>query len=206
MKQPSKKWVPNSYRIAQKKNEFTAMLNLIAEKKTKTYLEIGARHGGAFYEVVTKTLPKDALAVAVDLPGGAWGQEESSQSLLRCIEDLRQQGWENVHVIFGDSTSEETLKKIVDFSEKYDSIFIDGDHRYLGCKSDWDMYSPLATQLVFFHDIDGVGITQKSNPRLKVEVPKLWNELKETHKTVEFIDSINEPDRPMGIGCVLLGE
>ena len=35
MKQPSKKWVPNSYRIAQKKNEFTAMLNLIAEKKTK---------------------------------------------------------------------------------------------------------------------------------------------------------------------------
>jgi len=48
-----------------------------------------------------------------------------------------------------------------DMSKKIDFLFIDGDHNYIGCKSDWDNYSPFLVRgsLVAFHDTgwaDGV--------------------------------------------------
>lgn len=198
-----KKYTPNAYKIAQKQNEFESMLSAIKEVETKTYLEVGARHGGAFYEVVTRCIPKDGIAVAVDLPGGAWGQESSQKSLENCVAELRQLGWKNVHVIFGDSTSDETISKIKSISQNYDSTFIDGDHRYEGCMKDWDNYSIITNKAVFFHDIDGVGIRQKSNQNLIVEVPEVWQELIKTNKNYkEFIDKENEPERKMGIGMI----
>ena len=194
----------SGHRPSQKEKEITRFLELLKESNHQSYLEIGARHGDTFYDVVTKTLPKDGLAVAVDLPGGTWGVKSSEQALKNCVETLKSEGWTNVHAIFGDSQSRETVDKILEISSRYDSILIDGDHRYKGVKDDWITYKPLAKNIVAFHDIAGEGVRQKSNPRLVVEVPRLWREIKDRFKHEEIIDSVNEPQRPMGIGVLYL--
>lgn len=198
-------WQPNEFKIGQKEKEFTALINKVKENNCETYLEIGARHGGAFFEMVTKAFPKGSTVIAVDLPGGTWGTASSAESLKKCVAYLNDLGY-NAHIILGDSTSQEVQDKINKIlPEGIDFTFIDGDHRYPGVKLDYETYLPVTKKLVAFHDIDGEGVRQKSDPSLLVEVPKLWKELKELHKVCyEFVDSEDQPHRPMGIGAIQL--
>lgn len=189
-------------KASQKQKELNGMIKTIVDNDCKTYLEIGARHGDTFYEVV-KRLPKGSLVVAVDLPGGTWGVGSSVYDLNKAAKALNEMGY-NVAVVLGDSTNEDIIKQIRQISPSYDAILIDGDHRYAGVKKDWENYFPMANKVVFFHDIDGHGVRQKSNPQLVVEVPKLWEEIKTNHKHVEFIDKEDQPDRPMGIGGIFI--
>lgn len=187
-------------RASQKPDEIGGFIAAIKAEECRSYLEIGARHGDTFYEVV-RTMPKDGLYLAVDLPGGAWGVESSAKSLKKAVEKLRAEGWKNVDYILGNSTAADVIEAIADHAP-FDACLIDGDHRYEGVKADWDNYRPLVGKLVAFHDIDGEGVRKDD---MVVEVPRLWREivLSEAYFVQEFI-SDEEPERPMGIGIVYL--
>lgn len=186
---------------SQNEFELQSFIALLRARNVTRYLEIGARHGDTFHEVMIN-LPAGSYGVAVDLPGGYWGKASSVSSLHAAVEDLRQRGYV-IDVVLGDSTTQKVIDYVFE-AAPYDAVLIDGDHRYAGVKSDWENYASFA-ELVAFHDIVGDGQREKVHNSL-VEVPRLWEEIKAQHQAVsggvevgEIIEFIAEGSA-MGIG------
>lgn len=181
-------------RASQNEFELRSFIALLAERKVTSYCEIGSREGDTFYDVVS-SMPKGSRALAVDLPGGMWGKSTTGNQLKKAVAALSKKGYQ-VGYILGDSTKEDTITSILQMP-RFDAIMIDGDHRYLGVKTDWLNYKDHG-DLIAFHDIVGHDQREKihNNP---VEVPRLWAEIKTYRNTVEFVDENSQ----MGIGCVL---
>ena len=180
-------------RPSQNAEELFGFIDLLRQRGVASYLEVGARHGDTF-DTVMRSLPAGSVGVAVDLGGGPWGTPKSVPRLRAAIRALRRDGYD-AHVIFGDSTSADVIRR-VSAHGPFDAALIDGDHRYAGVKADWLAYGGIASA-VAFHDIVGDG--QADSAGNAVEVPRLWSEIKSAHAATEFV----EPDSRMGIGVVL---
>ena len=181
------------YRTSQHPKEFERFIDLALSSGVTSYLEIGARHGGSLYEVVSR-LPVCSTAVAVDLPNGLWGKIDTEKSLFACGIELRIKGYD-VHIILGDSQDVVTIQKVAQYAP-YDLTFIDGSHLYEDVKADWENYGPMS-RMVAFHDIDGEKVKCKS-PDVFVQVPRLWRELKAVFPHEEIIAAGSQ----MGIGVI----
>lgn len=188
-------------RASQRADELLPFIDFLKERDVRSYLEIGARHGDTFYEVM-KSLPKGSIGVAVDLPGGAWGVETSRHALDDAAADLRDMGY-RIATVYGDSCTDYVFEKVFECLNwyephgKFDAILIDGDHRYEGVSADWRRWGGCAP-IVAFHDIAGEGQIQPTT-KDAVEVPKLWRELLPHHETREYIGQHST----MGIGVIV---
>lgn len=170
--------------------ELKAFIDFLVSRNVTRYLEIGARHGDSFHEIMSN-LPYGSKGVAVDLPGGLWGNSKSVQSLYNAIADLNLRGYD-CSCILGDSKEDVILQKIYNHGP-YDAIFIDGDHTLAGVTADWESFRSKA-KIIAFHDIAGTGQAEKAcgNP---VEVPLLWQSIRDKD-SVEIVGD----QSGMGIG------
>ncbi len=89
------------------------------------------------------------------------------------------------------------------YGQQFDLAFIDGDHSYDGCQSDYCAVGEKAS-ICMFHDVNDKFVAEfESN---KGGVSKFWHELKsqirEPDETVEFLDH-SAGDRVMGIGVIV---
>ncbi|WP_432409993.1 class I SAM-dependent methyltransferase [Rasiella sp. SM2506] len=184
--------------LNQFEEEFKSFADYIKSHEPKVVVEIGTKKGGSFF-IWARYLKPNHL-VSVDLPGGIHGGGFPKQKIPFMKYFLSDRKKSKVSIILGDSHSDDTfqkLKKILN-GEKIDFLFIDGDHRYEGVKSDFEMYKPLVRPggLIGFHDI----VDTEYHHKLDCYVDKLWNEVKEDYKYVEFIQ---DPDqRKYGIGVL----
>jgi hypothetical protein len=178
---------------SQNPQEIGGFIELLQREGVRSYLEIGARHGDTFFDVM-RSLPEGSRGVAVDLPGGNWGTTKSKSYLQMACDDLSARGYD-VHCLFANSQESGTAD-IVNAMGPFDAALIDGDHLYSGVKRDWQLYGDCA-RLIAFHDIAGEGQRQK-NSQLPVEVPRLWREIRNDFRHHEFI----APGSKMGIGVL----
>ena len=179
---------------AQRAWELQQFINFLKTRQVRSYIEIGVRHGGTLFRVAT-ALPKGSLIVAVDQPQGAWGAD-SANNLRNVIDRLSSIGY-NAKVVFGNSSSQETIQRVKEISQKFDAAFIDADHRYDSVLKDYKAYSPFC-ELVAFHDIVGYGCRSGNN---LVEVPRLWSEIRSDRHNYEIV----EKNSQMGIGILYSG-
>lgn len=72
-------------------------------------------------------------------------------------------------LIDGDSADPQTVAQVTQFSPDYYFVFIDGDHSFKAVLRDIKHYAPLATELLWFHDIN----TRQCGVRRAIEKSRL---------------------------------
>lgn len=182
--------VPRARQIAA---EFRPFLALLQSLGVRSYLEVGAYQGGAFYRAM-RHLPVGSLGVTVDNHNRI-GRSVHRPTLEIVGERLTRRGYRIEHV-FGNSQEIGTIAAVRRLGP-FDAVFIDADHSYAGVKRDWEAYGPMGRHLVAFHDVAEEHTTRSGK---RVEVPRLWQEIKASGvATREFI----APRSKRGIGVVL---
>jgi cephalosporin hydroxylase len=114
---------------------------------TFTFLEIGAYRGlwPLMLSFVCEALQKPFEYTTV-----TWiDQDPNNQGIFK-VKQYYEDNQLQFNLKNRNSQLEETLNTL---SSNYDVVFIDADHRYDGVLKDIKLYSPLATQLLMFHDI-----------------------------------------------------
>ncbi len=162
--------------------EITPLLKRLSEKPPRRLLEIGTAGGGSFF-LFSRVATADALLISADLPQGLFGGGYPEWR-GRLIQSFARPG-QRLHLLRADSHARETLNEIRQLLEgnPLDFLFIDGDHRYDGVRTDFDMYAPLVKPggLIGFHDI------VPGAPNEVGGVPVFWQEIKKAYRTEEFV-------------------
>jgi predicted O-methyltransferase YrrM len=157
-------------------------------------LEIGTFLGGTLCILCRLSAPC-AVIISVDLPGGEFG---GGQSKLRSLlYHTFGKSFQRMHLIRGDSHSEEVAARVRHIAQSLDVLFIDGDHTYDGVKHDFLSYSPLVRPggIVAFHDI------AEHPMKAGGDVPRFWNEVKTSHRHEEIVEN---REQGLGIGVLYL--
>lgn len=160
--------------LQQVPKEYAELLYLLKENNTRTYLNIGIGKGGSF---ITESYIQEDLDLCVAVDNSSYWHSHQKDKIIENINWLENNIKAKVEFYDADSTL--FLKSC---KQKFDVIFIDGDHSYDGVYSDYINSLPLLDDngLIIFHDI---------NSHECPGVVKLWNEIKNKN-CIEFIYSV----------------
>lgn len=187
-----------SLRPLQSRWEFSRLLSQVAELRPGVMLEIGTANGGSLLAFARVCAP-NAHILSVDLPGGAFGGGYPAWK-IPVYKAFAATG-QRLDLLRGDSHSEETFERVRTRlnGRRLDFLFIDGDHRYEGVRSDFERYRTLVRPggLIAFHDI---AHPHPDSPPVNDpgDVPRFWTDVESEHETESIID-------PYGLGCFGIG-
>jgi predicted O-methyltransferase YrrM len=166
----------------QNGNEIASFIELLAHENVRSYLEIGSKFGGSLWRVAW-SMPRGSRVVSIDQPHGDGSFKETQAPLEACVARLAEKGYD-AHLFLGDSTSPEAIAFATRLGP-FDAVFIDANHTEPYVRADWANYGPLG-RLVAFHDIGWVEPANFPAHKLKIDVPKVWDELREGRKHLEI--------------------
>jgi hypothetical protein len=166
--------------------ELVEFLRIVRREDVRSYLEIGSKFGGSLW-AVTIAMQAHSRAVAVDLEGRA--------ELKECISRLQNLGHE-VHLFVGDSADPKIVESVRALAP-YDLCLIDANHTEPYVRMDWLNYGPMA-RIVAFHDI-AYDLGDRPPKPWKIEVPKVWNEVKQGYRHEEIKLCHTKRDNGIGI-------
>lgn len=169
--------------VQQNPKEYSNFLKWLSNQNINSYLEIGVGNGMSFF-LNTYFIRRNIKCDAVD--NTSYYNDAQKQNISNIVKYIN----DNCNKIstFYDMSSSQFFNNN---TNKYDCIFIDGDHSYNGIKNDFENAKKYINDkgFIILHDI-----VSSSCPG----VVKLWNEIK-TEKCIEFIYSTT-----CGIGIYLL--
>lgn len=178
--------------IIQHKHEILGFLDAVRAEEPKRICEIGTAASGNTF-LFSHALPSVELLVAVDL-----FVRRSAQIKMLAPKRL------TFEVINGSSYAPRTMKKLKTLTaeQKFDMIFIDGDHRYEGVQKDYTNALQLIRPggIIGFHDIVPVKGTNPQSGAYAGGVPHLWQEIKGKHESREFVEDWEQEG--FGIGMI----
>ena len=163
--------------ILQNREEVIGLLEFIEKHKIKSYLEIGIWTGG-LVRALHQICDFDRIATADQGYAKTHGFEITLP--------------QNVQSFWGNSDSPEYREWRADLGH-IDLVMIDGDHRYMGVKKDFEINRQFPHRFLAFHDITGAN-------RWTTGVAKFWNELEEGHKW-----EICRPHAEIGLDHSIMG-
>ena len=158
--------------IWQYPNQFSKYLILLKDQNIQSYIEIGCRWGGTFVLTTEylKMFNNVTKSVAIDII--------DSPVLNYCVLQ------DETEFIKINSQSEYFRNYIS--NNKFDLIFIDGDHTYNGVKHDYEI-TKNSGKILVFHDIVNDAVPG---------VIRFWNELKsnenDTYNFFEFTEQYED--------------
>jgi predicted O-methyltransferase YrrM len=168
----------------QVETEIDAFINILRREGARSFLEIGSKFGGTLWRVAN-ALPTGSRVVSVDI-------NLVNNDLLECVRRLKKTGYD-AHLVIGNSMSPVTIDRVRKLGP-FDALFIDGNHKLMYVRSDWENYGAMA-RIVGFHDI-GWRVEQRTKSR--IHVPEFWAGIKGAWRHEEIL---HEPNAN-GIGVI----
>ncbi len=167
---------PGGLKLQQVPEEYASVLLEIKSLNPKSYLEIGIGNGGSW--MTCSYYLRDTLEVSKAVDNLAYYQAiDQKIEEIEFVQNFLSSFINDV--TFFNSDSKEFLDQ---HYEKYDVIFIDGDHGYNGVKEDFlkSIKNINTGGAIIFHDIVSIGAPG---------VVQFWEEIKNQYESKEFIYS-----------------
>lgn len=180
----------------QVRSEIQKLMEIVAERRPRTVLEIGTARGGTLF-LWTRVIHPEASIISVDLPTGSFGGGYPNWKipLYRAFALPGQE----IHLLRADSHKLESVEQVKSLlaGRRIDFLFIDGDHTHDGIKRDFEMHSPLLAPegLSAFHDI----ATEEGHENYGVA--RFWREVRQGRNFIEIIEQ--QARGIAGIGVLL---
>jgi hypothetical protein len=181
------------YGLWQYPVQFAPYLNLVLKYNIKNYLEIGVGAGGTFM-FTADTLRKHGANrfYAVDIaPPGEVNYMNNEGSPF--IGKLNQYLLDNTDCSFHQGDINDFLRS--NPLKSIDLVLIDGNHSYVGCKTDYEAVKNIA-KIMVFHDISNMKCPG---------VRSVWDEVKvnSEYTAFEFTDQYELNKSFLGIGVLI---
>lgn len=176
----------------QRREELLELLERVRALQPRHVCEIGTSAGGTLY-YLTRVAAPSALIVSIDI---------ATPPHTRYARTKLVRGSQRIVSLEGDSQSPDMVRRLQEqlAGAPLDFLFIDGDHSYTGAKRDFELYAPLVRRggLIAMHDINPDS-GEQGGP-ISGDVPRLWAELRERHRTEEIVHA--PAGEGLGIGIV----
>lgn len=182
--------------IHQIDSEIAGLIEKVREYSPTVIGEIGTYKCGNLF-LLTQAIPNVRKMIAIDL---IFRHKGLFKALAR--PDLE------LGFFQGYSTSNSTYRMTRRFlgEDKFDLLFIDGDHTYEGVKSDFEKYRLLVKDggLIVFHDVvpdltTRMGSDVPLSKSYAGGVPIFWSEIKDKYQSYEFIDDAEQDGYGIGL-------
>ena len=167
--------------LQQVPEEYSKYLWFLKNQKNKSYLNIGIGNGGSF---MVETFIQDECERSVAVDNTSYGKFTNIENIKYRINWLKDNT--NKSIDFYNMNSSDFFKLN---TEKFDMIFIDGDHSYDGVKTDF------VNALKFINDGGHIVLHDIASQQCE-GVMRFWNEIK-NDRCVEFMHS-----NTCGIGMI----
>lgn len=187
--------------LTQHLDEFEILLQEYINLNAKNVLEIGSYFGYSLHHWLYYST-ENAKIVSIDLPISEFcGHSDPRVPVQEYVIANEWKVWtkrnnNKLFLIQKPSQQESTKEKALSLidNEKFDFIFIDGDHNYDAVKNDFEMYLPTVKSggIIALHDI---GYAEEGG------VHRLWDEIKGNFKHKELR---MHPKNEKGIGIIFV--
>jgi hypothetical protein len=186
-------FIPVSYHGSQVKEEFShtwfKLMHRIVEsdKDEIFFLEVGAYKGlwPLMFSKVCSLYNKIPHYSTVTLVN----HDDANISLLDVKDYYEKNNW-TFNLIDKNSNLETTKDELCRLRSEFDFVFIDADHRYEFAKKDMELYTPLCTDTLIFHDV---------KPRIATQDVGVWKAISELNLQPDEEFSTNELNYGLGL-------
>lgn len=161
--------------LQQIPEEYVEYLTFLRNKKFNSYMNVGIGNCGSF---MTEVYIQEGLKRAVAVDNTSYGQFTNMERINERFQWIR----DNTELSL-DFYNMDSIDYYKNNNEKFDIIFIDGDHSYEGVKLDYENCLLILNDggYIVLHDINSIACPG---------VIRLWNEIK-NENSLEFIKSNN---------------
>ena len=193
-------YIPVSFHGCQIMDEFIPtwvdLAGAIAACKsdTVTFLEVGAYKGlwALMFRYMCEYYEKKPHYATV-----TWLSQDDNNHPLPKVQKYYQELGYQFDLIDGNSIAESTKAQLLDTTglDKFNIVFIDADHRYEYVMEDIKLYSGLAEDILFFHDV---------KPRVKNDHCGVYQAIKDSNINLDVEHTTN--DHIMGLGLKFINK
>jgi glycosyltransferase involved in cell wall biosynthesis len=173
-------------RMEQIPEEFDWWIGLLLKEQVTRILTIGSRSGGVEWNLAREFFEHGRKIEITAI------EKDPTAELVKTFNDAEQHFQQTLKLITADSTAASTKAQLAD---RYDAVFIDGDHSYRACSSDFRLAKSLNPGLIGLHDI----VDSDWHASAACCVSRLWAEL-----TAQYHTQQRAAGEWGGIGVVML--
>jgi hypothetical protein len=159
-------------RMEQKPEEFDWWVGRLLQERVSRLLTIGSRSGGVEWHMAREFSEQGRQIEITAI------EKYPSPQLLETFDDAQRRFQQTLKLVTADSTAASTRAQLGD---QYDAVFIDGDHSYRACASDFELAKSLKPRLIGLHDI----VDSDWHAWASCCVSRLWAELATQYRTDE---------------------
>ncbi len=191
-------YIPVSFHGCQILDEFIPtwidLAGIIAETQgdTVTFLEIGAYKGlwALMFKHICDYYQKKPHYATI-----TWLSQDNNNHPLPKVQKHYEKSGYQFDLIDGNSIDISTKAQLLDVTglNEFNIVFIDADHRYEYVMKDIELYSGLATDVLFFHDI---------KPRMKNDHCGVYQAIRDSNIKLDVEHTTNEYIMGLGLKFV----